>query len=123
MHMNFAYEVIRVVKDEQPELFDRDLEDQVREMLREAVECEVQFAEDVLGLGVTGMSVKDTRTYLESVADNRLAMLGMAPEYGSENPFQFMELQDVGSLTNFFERTVSAYQRGIDGDVEFGLDF
>ena len=34
------------------------------------------------------------------------------PVYGSENPFAFMELQDVQELTNFFERRVSAYQVG-----------
>ena len=34
-----------------------------------------------------------------------------------------MELQDVQELTNFFERTVSAYQVGIEGEVGFDDDF
>jgi ribonucleoside-diphosphate reductase beta chain len=43
--------------------------------------------------------------------------------YGSRNPFDFMELQDVQEVTNFFERRVSAYQLGISGAVAFGEEF
>ena len=49
----------------------------------------------------------------------RLSALGLAPEFGSKNPFPFMDLQDVQELTNFFERRVSAYQVGISGAVGF----
>ena len=63
------------------------------------------------------------REYLEYVADQRLAQLGLAPLYGSTNPFPFMELQDVQELTNFFERRVSAYQVGVTGTVAFDDDF
>ena len=69
------------------------------------------------------MSLADTRQYLEFVADQRMAMLGFAPLYGASNPFAFMELQDVQQLSNFFERTVSSYQTGIEGTVNFDEDF
>src|SRR6476646_10268470 len=92
-HMNFALEVVNTVRKEQPELFDAELEEDIRKMLREAVECEHLFAADVLGEGVPGMSLADTRTYLEYVADQRLAQLGYGIEFGSKNPFSFMELQ------------------------------
>lgn len=92
-------------------------------MLREAVDAEVQFAEDLLGGGVAGMSVADMRSYLEHVADRRLQVLGIEPIYGSKNPFAFMELQDVQELSNFFERRVSAYQVGVTGTVSFDEDF
>ncbi len=118
-HMAFALSVIDVVRREQPELFDAALERDVVAMLEEAIACEVQFAEDLLGLGVAGLSVHDMRTYLEYVADQRLLLLGMQPRWGSRNPFPFMELQDVQELTNFFERRVSAYQVGIGGEVVF----
>ena len=121
--MNFAFEVVDTVRAEQPELFDDQLEADIREMLHEAIECETEFAADVLGEGVPGMSLADTRTYLQYVADLRLAQLGYATEYGSKNPFSFMELQDVQGLSNFFERTVSSYQTGIEGDVAFDEEF
>ncbi len=123
MHMRFALEVVDTVRREEPELFDADMQARILEMLQEAVECETQFAEDLLGQGVPGLSVKDMRTYLEFVADQRLQNLGMAPLYNSSNPFPFMELQDVQELANFFERRVSAYQVGITGEVAFDEEF
>ena len=123
MHMAFAFDVVETVRAEEPDLFDDEMERQVREMLAEAVECEVSFAEDLLGQGVPGMSPADMRAYLQHVADRRLAVLGIAPMYGSANPFAFMELQDVQELSNFFERRVSAYQVGVTGSVTFDDDF
>lgn len=122
-HMNFALEVVNTVRAEEPELFDAELEAQIKDMMDEAVECEYQFAADVLSEGVQGMSLADTKVYLQFVADQRLAQLGIAPVYGAKNPFDFMELQDVQELTNFFERTVSAYQTGVEGEVGFDDDF
>jgi ribonucleoside-diphosphate reductase beta chain len=123
MHMAFAFDVVETVRREEPELFDDALASAVSEMVAEAVECEVQFAEDLVGHGVPGLSLGDMREYLQHVADRRLAQLGIATRYGSKNPFAFMELQDVQELSNFFERRVSAYQVGVSGTVAFDDDF
>ncbi|HPF13288.1 MAG: ribonucleotide-diphosphate reductase subunit beta [Planctomycetes bacterium] len=122
-HMAFAYEVVRTVREEDPSLFDEDLAQQVNAMIEDAVECEMQFAEDLLQGGVPGMSLHDMRQYLEFVADQRLANLELPKRYGSKNPFGFMDLQDVQELSNFFERRVSAYQVSVTGDVSFDEAF
>jgi len=122
-HMNFAFEVVKKVRAEEPDLIDENLKRQIVAMLDEAVECEVQFAEDVLSGGVAGFSVTDMRQYLEFIADQRLAMLGLTKVYGAKNPFSFMDLQDVQELANFFERRVSAYQVAVAGDVSFNEAF
>jgi ribonucleoside-diphosphate reductase beta chain len=122
-HMAFAFEVIRTAREEEPDLFDDDFKAQVVEMMSEAVECEVAFAEDTLSGGVAGLSIKDMRQYLEYCADQRMAQLGMPKHFGSTNPFPFMDLQDVQELTNFFERRVSAYQVGVQGEVGFDHAF
>jgi ribonucleoside-diphosphate reductase beta chain len=122
-HLEFAFEVVNVVRAEEPELFDAALEQQIIEMMKDAVECELQFAEDLLSGGVAGLSVREMRQYLEYVADSRVVRLGMPPIFGSRNPFAFMELQDVQELTNFFERRVSAYQVAVAGEVAFHEDF
>src|SRR6201989_1547590 len=85
MHMAFAFDVIDTVRAEEPELFDDELVQQVKDMLTEAVECEVQFAADLLEQGVSGLSPDDMREYLQHVADRRLAHLGIEPVYGSKN--------------------------------------
>ena len=122
-HMNFAFEIIKIVKAEEPSIFDESLKRDIAVMINEAVECEMSFAKDVLKLGIAGLSLKDMRKYLEYIADQRLLTLGCLPVYHSKNPFSFMELQDVQELTNFFERRVAAYQTGITGEVSFGEDF
>jgi len=123
MHMRFAFSVIEKVREEQPELFDARLEEEVVTMVEEAIACELQFAEDILGMGIPGMSLKDMRAYLECVGDQRLATLGYARRWGSRNPFPFMDLQDVQEMANFFERRVSAYQIGVTGEVAFDEEF
>jgi ribonucleoside-diphosphate reductase beta chain len=122
-HISFAFEVIRTVRRELPEVFDEGMERDVIAMLRDAVECEAAFGEDVLVKGVAGMSLTDLRKYLEYVADRRLESLGIMPVFGSNNPFDFMQLQDVQELANFFERRVSAYQLGVTGEVVFSEEF
>lgn len=122
-HMAFAFDVVNKVRNEEPELFDEELTRDIATMLDEAVECELQFAEDVLSLGVAGLSLADMRQYLEFIADQRLAMLGLPKIYKSKNPFSFMDLQDVQELTNFFERRVAAYQVAVAGEVSFSEAF
>jgi ribonucleoside-diphosphate reductase beta chain len=122
-HMNFAFEVIRVAKEEEPDLFDAALRIDIIKMMNEAIECEMQFAQDVLSLGVLGLPQDQMRQYLEFVADQRLHALGIPPIFHSKNPFGFMELQDVQELTNFFERRVAAYQIAVEGSVEFTDEF
>lgn len=122
-HMAFAFEVIETARREDPTLFSPQLNDMITQMISEAVECEMAFADDVLDLGIAGLSKKDMREYLQYLADRRLEALHIPPKYGSKNPFGFMELQDVQELTNFFERKVVAYQMGITGDVSFDESF
>lgn len=123
MHMDFAFQVVDTVREEEPDLFDEEMGRQVTAMLEEAVEAELQFARDLCGDGLPGMNTDSMRQYLECVADQRLARLGLPPRYGSANPFGFMELQNVQELTNFFERRVSAYQVAVEGSVSFDDDF
>ena len=122
-HMAFAFDVVRTVRAEEPDLFDDAMRTQIEQMLEEAIACETQFAEDVLAGGVAGLSVKDVRQYLEYVADQRLAQLDLPRRYGARNPFDFMDLQDVQEVTNFFERRVSAYQVGVEGELAFDQAF
>lgn len=122
-HMAFAFEVVATIRREDPELFDAGLERDIAAMVDEAIACEVQFADDLLSGGIAGLSVQDVRTYLEYCADQRLLTLGLPKRYQAKNPFGFLALQDVQEVTNFFERRVSAYQVGVEGEVTFDASF
>jgi ribonucleoside-diphosphate reductase beta chain len=123
LHMEFAFSVVDTVRAEEPELFDEELGEQVTRMLEEAVAAELAFARDLCGDGMPGMTADQMREYLEYVADQRLARLGLPRRYGTANPFAFMELQDVQELANFFERRVSAYQVAVEGNVRLDEAF
>jgi len=122
-HLEFAFEVVKIVRAQEPDLWDEALEKQIIEMIGEAIDAETQFAEDLLSGGVAGLSIRDMRQYLGYVADSRLLRLGINPVFHCKNPFAFMDLQDVQELTNFFERRVSAYQVAVPGEVAFGEEF
>jgi len=123
MHMNFAFQVIDTVRKEDPTIFTPALNDMIIEMIKDAIDCELLFAADVLDQGVAGLSHRDMKTYLQFVADQRFEALRIPKQFNSKNPFDFMELQDVQELANFFERRVSAYQIGVEGEVSFDETF
>jgi ribonucleoside-diphosphate reductase beta chain len=123
MHMAFAMQVIETVRKEDPAVFNEQMEEMITQMLEDAIDCEMTFAEDLVANGIAGLSLNDMRQYLEYIADRRLESLHIAPRYNTKNPFSFMELQDMQELANFFERRVSAYQTGISGHVSFDETF
>ena len=128
LHMNVAFDIIDTVRQERPDLWDASMDDRVVQMMKEAIDCELSFAKDTLELGVAGLSAKDMEIYLQCIADMRFERLNIAFRFGAKNPFPFMELQDLDSHTNFFERTVSSYQiGGVNAnaeDIKFdALDF
>lgn len=123
MHMAAAFECIKVVRKEDPSLFTPELGEQVKQMIEDAIDCEMTFAADLIEQGVAGLSLPDIKQYLQFVADRRFEVLDLPYRYGSKNPFPFMELQDVQELANFFERRVSAYQTGVTGQVSFDESF
>lgn len=123
MHIAFANEVIHTARKEEPTLMNEQMNEMVVQMMEDAIDCEMGFAQDILEHGVAGLSLKDMRQYLEFVADQRLESLNIAPRFHVKNPFPFMELQDMQELANFFERRVSAYQMGVSGQVAFDETF
>ena len=125
-HIRFAVEAAKTAIAEEPELINSQFVDSIHTMMREAVECEYMFAEDVLGGGIAGLPLQDMREYLQFVADMRMREAELPEVFGNKtNPFSFMALQDAQPMSNFFERTVTSYQmvKASQGDVVFDEDF
>jgi len=122
MHIDAAMAVIDAIRIEYPQIFDSELEARTRQMIEEAVQVEMGFCEDGLSQGVTGLSPTLMNEYLKYVADQRLVQMGFKKQYFAKNPFPFMVLQDVQPLTNFFEKRVTEYSKGMTsnrGSVSF----
>ena len=76
------------------------------------------------------MNSKLMTQYLEFVADRLLVELECEKEYGTANPFDFMDMINLQGKTNFFEKRVGEYQKaGVmnkdkDADkISFDADF
>jgi len=83
----------------------------IREIISHAVDCEQEFVQKALPVGLIGMNSSLMCQYVEFVADRLLAQIGVKPLYNVANPFDWMELISLNGKTNFFERRVSEYKR------------
>jgi ribonucleotide reductase beta subunit family protein with ferritin-like domain len=81
----------------------------IQEIVKNAVEIEIEFICDALPCRLIGMNSTLMEQYIKFVADRLLVQLGSEKIYDVENPFQFMDLISVESKTNFFEKRVSEY--------------
>lgn len=122
MHMAVGIELAKDIIREYPELWGPETQQEVREMIREAVELEKGFSRDALS-GGDGPNQAEMEAYIEFTADERLMAIGLAPEYRVNNPFIWMIGQGLQLNTNFFEARTTEYQKGIEGEVTFGEDF
>jgi len=118
MHIEAAMAALAAIRTEYPHIFDASLESKVSQMIEEAISVEMQFCEDVLAQGISGLSPVLMKEYLCYCADQRLVQLGYKKKYMARNPFPFMVLQDVQPLTNFFEKRVTEYQKGFGANRE-----
>lgn len=113
IHLNFGIDLINGIKTENPAVWSAALQQKLIAMIREAVELEIAFAEDCLPRGVLGLNAGLFRDYVQHIADRRLERIGLAPQYGSPNPFPWMsETIDLTKEKNFFETRVTEYQSG-----------
>ena len=86
-------------------------EENVIEIIKDAVSIEKEFVTDSLPVNLIGMNAELMCQYIEFVADRLLNELIGRKIYGSSNPFDFMEMISLQGKTNFFEKRVGEYQK------------
>ncbi|HET8809470.1 MAG TPA: ribonucleotide-diphosphate reductase subunit beta [Flavobacteriaceae bacterium] len=102
----------------------------IREILVDALNIEREFITESLPVSLIGMNAKLMTQYLEFVTDRLLVELECEKEYGTANPFDFMDMISLQGKTNFFEKKVGEYQKaGVmskdkeSGKISFDADF
>jgi ribonucleotide reductase beta subunit family protein with ferritin-like domain len=99
----------------------------IHDIIKEAVEIEIEFICDALPCRLIGMNSTLMTQYIQFIADRLCLQLGYDKIYHSANPFDFMELISLEGKTNFFERQNSLYSlanKEKNNDVfEFSEDF
>ena len=114
MHLNFGIDLINQIKLENPQLWSKDFQNEIRDLLRQAVELEHRYAIDTMPRGVLGLNAAMFAEYLRFIANRRCAQIGLEPVYDdASNPFPWMsEVIDLKKEKNFFETRVTEYQTG-----------
>jgi ribonucleoside-diphosphate reductase beta chain len=111
VHLNFGIDLINSIKEENPEIWTAEFQEHIVSLIREAVELEIQYAQDCLPRGILGLTAPMFREYVQYIADRRLERIGLKPLYKSKNPFPWMsETIDLQKEKNFFETRVTEYQ-------------
>lgn len=113
MHLNFGINLINTIKIEQPELWTKEFQDHIVDLVRKAVVLEYTFAIEVFPRGIFGMNADGFKQYIEHIADRRLETIGLPQQYNVGNPFPWMsEAVDLNKEKNFFETRVTEYKTG-----------
>jgi ribonucleoside-diphosphate reductase beta chain len=101
-------------------------QEEVHQIIKEAVEIEKEFITDSLPCRLIGMNSDLMKQYIEFVADRLVIMLGYENIYNSTNPFPFMEKISVDQKTNFFEKRPTEYSKANNKSnfkVNLDIDF
>ncbi|MCH8534336.1 MAG: ribonucleotide-diphosphate reductase subunit beta [Flavobacteriaceae bacterium] len=105
--------------------------ERIKEIILDALNIEREFITESLPVSLIGMNAKLMTQYLEFVTDRLLVELDCDKEFGSSNPFDFMDMINLQGKTNFFEKRVGEYQKaGVmskdkekDSKISFDADF
>lgn len=109
-HVTIFANMIKEVRKEFPDVYDEKM---IYDMMKTAVEQEIQWSQHILGGKIIGMSPENTANYTKWLSNKRLDLLGLKPLYPEivVNPYKHLDaLQDNNSEKgNFFESTVTNY--------------
>lgn len=112
-HLNFGINMINTIKKEQPELWTKDFQTKMIDLMRRGVVLEYTYAKEVFPRGIFGMNAQGFKHYIEHIADRRLESIGLPSQYHVDNPFPWMsEAIDLSKEKNFFETRVTEYKVG-----------
>ncbi|MBD3807776.1 MAG: ribonucleotide-diphosphate reductase subunit beta [Epsilonproteobacteria bacterium] len=113
-HLVLFQNMINSTKKERPDLFTKELLDDVYEMFRQAVKLESDWGKYITGGQILGLTNDIIEQYIKYLADERLKAVGLEKLYNVEHPIkwvdQFSKFND--QKANFFESKNTNYSLG-----------
>ncbi len=111
LHLKFGMNLIQTILEENQELLTADFADDIRNIIIEGVDREVDYNKDLFPTGILGLNADYVNQYVKYVADRRLEELGFTKYYNVTNPAKWMSTAtDVYELVNFFEAQNTSYE-------------
>lgn len=113
-HLLLFQNLINSLRKEMPQLFTKDLIEEVIEMFREAVKVESAWGEYITQGRILGLTNEIIHEYICYLADDRLKRVGLPPLYNARHPIKwvdsFSSINDT--KTNQFEGQPTTYSKG-----------
>jgi len=115
-HLALFQNMFRELRKERPHLFTPALEEELRAMMKQAVEHEIEWAGYAIGDRIQGLSRMLIQEYIQYLSNFRLRAIGLEPLYPEATvdplPFirQFTNFNQT--KTDFFEEKVINYAKG-----------
>lgn len=111
VHLAFGCDLINTIKKEYPSVWTDVFQEEVRQLIMQAVLLEQRYAFDACPGGILGINAHQFAQYVEYIADRRLERIGLQKAYRTENPLPWMsQATDLQKEKNFFETRVTEYQ-------------
>jgi ribonucleoside-diphosphate reductase beta chain len=111
LHLAFGCDLINVIKAENPEVWTESFQQEIVELIKQAVVLEKAYAYDACPQGMLGINAEQFGEYVEHITDRRLERIDLPKLFGTKNPFPWMsQSTDLSKEKNFFESRVTEYQ-------------
>jgi ribonucleoside-diphosphate reductase beta chain len=114
LHCDSIIKLFKTLMSEHPELWDDQMQNELRSACTTIVEHEDAFIDLAFGMGpIEGLEAQDVKDYIRYIGDRRLQQLGLDPEYGIEkNPLPWLDsMLNAVEHTNFFENRATEYSK------------
>lgn len=113
-HLLLFQNLINSLKKEMPQLFTKNLIEEVIEMFREAVKVESAWGEYITQGQILGLTNEIIHEYICYLADDRLKRVGLPPLYNAKHPIKWVDAFSAINETkpNFFETQPANYSKG-----------
>lgn len=112
-HIELLRNLLMDLIGENKEIWTEDFKRELTNLMIEAVNLEKDFINDCLPVSSVGLNSEEFCQYIDFNADRRLEGVGLKPlNPGVKNPFPWLsETMDLKKENNFFEKTVTEYQK------------
>ncbi|MBP6975134.1 MAG: ribonucleotide-diphosphate reductase subunit beta [Candidatus Pacebacteria bacterium] len=111
LHLKFGMNLIHNILEENAVLLTEDFATEIRDIIIEGVNLEVNYNKDLFPNGILGLNADYVNQYVQYVTDRRLEELGFPKHYNVSNPAKWMSTAtDVFELVNFFESQNTSYE-------------
>ncbi len=106
--------------EENPDVWTAEYQQELVDLMKEAVALEKEFIRDCLPLNAVGLSPEEFIGYIDYIADRRLESCNLPTINGGKlpNPLPWLaEMMDIKKEQNFFEGRVTEYRKSSSLDA------